>query len=492
MTTFCAAPGRGVAAMMTRMAGSLARIFVVGTLILKSVDGFAVGGLPPAYARGGFLGRVERKQAFMEVAGAGWERSRAPVCGGLTMGVGYDGDVEVTLKRNFGGKFFFKGVYTSENREKPKEWLFQRTYNDFVKLDRKVRTEEELSKGVPPVPPEPFLLGEESSPKPFQEYVDAVMAIPGAFTSPIVYEFVSAPNSVLAEALSDFEPIDVEVNGELRLYDDEVGPTLDPVMLAAKAGKQYKGVSQALSQAEIAKNSGKAAAEVAKESTKVIKEVGKVVNSRSTGKTIGGELEWASHWPPRNQVFQGHCFLYTTWAMTHSLPKATMAAALMFGTAECRVTDVFLFHFTCTINSTQSANQHSEKSGLSCFGRHLTLAPLPTPAGVIGNLRAGRGIFGEKATLAFSKTAVKTVAQKAGIEVPEYTDQDRWSIIISGPGGDPMEVTVKPTQKASVLLKAWKAETESEAAFALSGGQDSSTEIGKLVKDGGTIKVVKA
>jgi hypothetical protein len=287
MTTFSRTM-RGVAAT----AGRLVPFLILGALVLEGVDGFAVGGLNPAYAVGGILGRVQGQYAGMAVAGAGWERRRAPVCGGVSMGVGYDGEVEVTLKRNFGGKFFFKGVYTSESGEKSREWLFQRTYGDFVKLDRKVRTEEELSKGVPPVPPEPFILGEESSPVPFQEYVDAVMKIPGAFASPIIYEFVSAPNYVLAQALSDFEPIDVAVDGELRLYDDEVGPTLDPVMLAAKAGKQYKGVSKALTEAEIAKNSGKAAAEVAKESKRVIKEVTKVVpvpDSKKTGKALGGE-----------------------------------------------------------------------------------------------------------------------------------------------------------------------------------------------------------
>lgn len=338
-------------------------------------------------------------QRFVTAVGDA-ERRTTAACGGATMGIGYEGDVEIIIKRSFGGKFFLKGVYTSEEREKPKEWLFQRSWNDFVKLDRAVRKEDpEMSKDVPPVPPEPYILGAEASPEPFQKYLDAVMEIPGAFTSPIVYEFVGAPNSVLAAALEDYAPIDVEVDGELRMYDDDVGPTLDPVMLAAKAGKQYKSVSTALSEAEIAKNSGKAAAQLAKESTKVLGEVGKVVNTKSTGKTMGG---------------------------------------------------------------------------------------------VIANLRAGKGIFGEKATMAFTKTVVKTAAEKTGIELPKYTDQDKWTVVISGPGGDPLEVTVKPTQKASVLLKAWKAEVESDTDFALSSGADPATEIGKLIKDNGTIKVIKA
>jgi hypothetical protein len=117
------------------------------------------------------------------------------------------------------------------------------------------------------------------------------MALPGSFSSPYVYEFVNTPNAVLASAFPEISVIDVEARGENVRYKGETGSgvVLDPVMLAAEAGKTYSTVSRALTEAEIAKNAGKAAAEVARESSKVVKEVTKVVNAKSTGSALGGE-----------------------------------------------------------------------------------------------------------------------------------------------------------------------------------------------------------
>ena len=105
-----------------------------------------------------------------------------------------------------------------------------------------------------------------------------------------MYDFVKTPNAVLTSAFPEINVIDVEARGENVRYKGDSGSAvvLDPVMLAAEAGKTYGSVSRALTEAEIAKNAGKAAAEVARESSKVVKEVTKVVNGKSAGSAIGG------------------------------------------------------------------------------------------------------------------------------------------------------------------------------------------------------------
>jgi hypothetical protein len=96
----------------------------------------------------------------------------------LTMGNGYVGEVKVEIKRNFGDKFFLRGVYTNEERPAPREWTFQRTWADFYELDTGLRSDADLlrmgSAKVQVLPPEPYLIGEESSPEPFQKYLDQV------------------------------------------------------------------------------------------------------------------------------------------------------------------------------------------------------------------------------------------------------------------------------------------------------------------------------
>eukprot|EP00281_Chroomonas_sp_CCMP1168_P022830 CAMPEP_0206224564 /NCGR_PEP_ID=MMETSP0047_2-20121206/7093_1 /ASSEMBLY_ACC=CAM_ASM_000192 /TAXON_ID=195065 /ORGANISM="Chroomonas mesostigmatica_cf, Strain CCMP1168" /LENGTH=294 /DNA_ID=CAMNT_0053647529 /DNA_START=56 /DNA_END=937 /DNA_ORIENTATION=- len=227
----------------------------------------------------------------------------------LRMGNGYEGEMAVKIQRNFGDKFFLKGRYTNDARPTPREWTFQRTWEDFAELEKGIRTDKKLASNggakVSPLPPEPFLIGEDASFEPFQKYLDQVMAIPDALQSPFVYEFVNAPNSVLtSQALPGLVAIDVTASGEVR-YDGKTSkysiPVLDPIMLAEKAGKQYSSINKALSEAEIAKNAGKVAADVrkegqkagaavAQEASKVVAEVGKTVNGKSTGKALGGMI----------------------------------------------------------------------------------------------------------------------------------------------------------------------------------------------------------
>jgi hypothetical protein len=119
--------------------------------------------------------------------------------------------------------------------------------------------------------------------------------------------------------------------------------------------------------------------------------------------------------------------------------------------------------------------------------------------GVIGNLRAGKGIFGEKTTMSFSRAVMKTAGldpnaqqQSDAVEAPaKYTDTDKWSITVTGPIGQPMEVTIRPTQKAGLLLKAWMADNDVQKGYALPGGVDAEMEIGRMgVKDGGSVKII--
>jgi len=47
------------------------------------------------------------------------------------------------------------------------------------------------------------------------------------------------------------------------------------------------------------------------------------------------------------------------------------------------------------------------------------------------------------------------------IEKPEYTDTDKWDVVVGHNSiGEALEVTVKPTQKCGLLLKAWAAEND--------------------------------
>jgi hypothetical protein len=117
--------------------------------------------------------------------------------------------------------------------------------------------------------------------------------------------------------------------------------------------------------------------------------------------------------------------------------------------------------------------------------------------GILANLKSGRGLFGEEATM----KAVQQVS--SGIEEAmndgAYTDQDKWDVTVTGSVGETLDVTVRPTQKARLLLKAWLADneiSESEAgAYSLEvngvavGGDE---EIGQVMNKGGVVSVVRA
>jgi hypothetical protein len=36
-----------------------------------------------------------------------------------------------------------------------------------------------------------------------------------------------------------------------------------------------------------------------------------------------------------------------------------------------------------------------------------------------------------------------------------YTKDDKWDVILTGTGGQPLEVSVRPTSGVRLLLKAW-------------------------------------
>ena len=100
----------------------------------------------------------------------------------------YDGQVATWIKRNFGETFFLGGTYTSEDKQKTKEWDYSRTWIDFLKLDRALR--KKYPDQIPKMPPKPYLVGEEASFMPFQKYLEKILSIPGAFEDPALYEFV--------------------------------------------------------------------------------------------------------------------------------------------------------------------------------------------------------------------------------------------------------------------------------------------------------------
>ena len=213
----------------------------------------------------------------------------------------YDGDVSTWIKRNFGETFFLAGAYQSDDKTLSKEWNFQRTWVDFAKLDRAMRLKypDKLGK----LPPKPYLVGEEASFMPFQKYLENLLSIPGAYEEPEVYEFLATPSDVITSAFRGRVPIDVVAEGGRYAGEKEGGgkyvPTLDPVILAADAGKSVKQAKEALAAAEISKKAGsfaagktsewkEAAAPVVEEVSKAIADSG--VSSKSTGKAVGGIL----------------------------------------------------------------------------------------------------------------------------------------------------------------------------------------------------------
>lgn len=213
----------------------------------------------------------------------------------------YDGDVATWIKRNFGETFFLAATYQSDDETVSKEWDYQRSWVDFAKLDRVLRQKypDQLAR----LPPKPYLVGEESSFMPFQKYLEQLLSIPGAYEEPAVYEFLATPPDVITSAFRGRVPIDVIADGGRYTGEKEGGgryvPTLDPVILAADAGKTVKDAKEALAAAEISKKAGNFAAEKTSEwkevAAPVVDEVSKAiadsgVSSKSTGKAVGGIL----------------------------------------------------------------------------------------------------------------------------------------------------------------------------------------------------------
>lgn len=325
----------------------------------------------------------------------------------------YEGEVTTWIKRNFGETFFLAGTYSNDGKEK--EWSFSRTWTDFAKLDRAMRNKygDKLTK----LPPKPYLVGEESSFMPFQKYIEALLTIPGAYEDPAVYEFLATPSDVITSAFSGRVPIDVVAEGGRYTGEKEGGgkyvPTLDPVMMAAEAGKSVKQAKEAVKAAEISKKAGSFAAE----------------------KTS----EWKQ------------------------------AAAPLLDDVSKAVAD----------------------SGVSSKSSGKALG------GVLANLRSGRGLFGEEATMKAVTKVTETIEE--AIDDGSYSADDKWVVTLTGPTGQDLEVTVKPTQKARVLLKAWLAEQDIPASAASSyslqgkdGGVGGEEEIGQVLRKNGVATVVKA
>lgn len=104
--------------------------------------------------------------------------------------------------------------------------------------------------------------------------------------------------------------------------------------------------------------------------------------------------------------------------------------------------------------------------------------------GVLGNLKSGRGLFGEEMTQKYAKQALEVVedqvlevareireeegatqvaksdktTKQAAVAKPTYTKDDKWDVIMTGASGEPLEVSVRPTSRVGLLLKAWASE----------------------------------
>ncbi len=110
----------------------------------------------------------------------------------------------------------------------------------------------------------------------------------------------------------------------------------------------------------------------------------------------------------------------------------------------------------------------------------------------MGNLKSGKGLFGAEATTSFSKVVLTTVEQQiseVGLELrsadsaeslkksdsavlrsaatavskPQFTSSDRWDVVLVSPNGESIEITVRPTQPAKLLIAAWAKENGANA-----------------------------
>jgi hypothetical protein len=115
---------------------------------------------------------------------------------------------------------------------------------------------------------------------------------------------------------------------------------------------------------------------------------------------------------------------------------------------------------------------------------HITMQYIRAIGGLLGNLKSGRGIFGEETTTKFAKQALnvveeqvlevareireeegadkvtksKQVSKPAAPSRPTYSKEEKWDVVLTGPGAEPLEVSVRPTSRVGLLLKAWAAE----------------------------------
>ena len=120
--------------------------------------------------------------------------------------------------------------------------------------------------------------------------------------------------------------------------------------------------------------------------------------------------------------------------------------------------------------------KHQSRRVLTCDNRAI--------GGLLGNLKSGRGVFGEEMTTKYAKQALNVVEEQvlevareireeegaqqvkksdkavkaATIERPQYTKDDKWDVVLTGPGAEPLEVSVRPTSRVGLLLKAWATE----------------------------------
>ncbi len=111
----------------------------------------------------------------------------------------------------------------------------------------------------------------------------------------------------------------------------------------------------------------------------------------------------------------------------------------------------------------------------------------------MGNLKSGKGLFGAEATTSFSKVVLTTVEQQisevgqemrsadsaeslkksdkavlrsaasTAVSKPEFTSSDRWDVTLVSSSGESIEITVRPTQPAKLLIAAWAKENGANA-----------------------------
>eukprot|EP00287_Rhodomonas_sp_CCMP768_P003517 CAMPEP_0196732924 /NCGR_PEP_ID=MMETSP1091-20130531/12175_1 /TAXON_ID=302021 /ORGANISM="Rhodomonas sp., Strain CCMP768" /LENGTH=236 /DNA_ID=CAMNT_0042076259 /DNA_START=96 /DNA_END=806 /DNA_ORIENTATION=+ len=116
---------------------------------------------------------------------------------------------------------------------------------------------------------------------------------------------------------------------------------------------------------------------------------------------------------------------------------------------------------------------------------------------IIGNLRSGKGLFGEEKTMQFSSKVMETVGlTDEEVAAGETASPAKWDLIVTAPNGsgmDDLEVTVRPTQKWGVLLKAFAGAAEGKTLAVVVDGKvvDAEAEIGSSgVMSGATVAVV--